>query len=433
MDQSEWRAPTASGPVAARVHLPGSKSIANRALVLAALADGPSELAGLPTGSRDLSLMLAALAGLGVLVEFDESGTVQITPPAAGPREPRSIDCGLAGTVMRFVPPVAALGTADVHFDGDPRARERPMGPMISALRTVGADIDEGGRGALPFTVHGHGDVAGGEVTVDASASSQFVTALLLPAARFRRGITIHHRGAPIPSLPHIDMTVRMLREHGVTVSTDTGDRTRATWSVAPGPIRALDRIIEPDLSNAAPFIALAMVTGGQVLIPGWPEQQGLQPSAVEVFEAMGARFRATAQGMTIIGPDRIAGVDLDLRDLGELVPTLTAVAVFADGPSRLRGIGHIAGHETDRLAALAEAVGGLGGQVAADADGLTVTPTPLHGGRWPTFHDHRMATCGAIIGARVPDVLIENVATTAKTFPDFVPTWQAAFRGGIR
>lgn len=432
MDQSEWRAPTARGPVAASVTVPGSKSIANRALILATLADGPSELTGLPVGSRDLSLMLSALAALGAGIQERGPGTVRITPPDDRTAGPTQIDCGLAGTVMRFVPPVAALGSADVIFDGDPRARERPMGPMISALRAIGADIADGGRAALPITVRGHGAVAGGTVPVDASASSQFVTALLLPGARFDRGISVRHRGGPVPSLPHIDMTVRMLADHDVTVTADATDRTDAAWSVAPGPIRARDRRIEPDLSNAAPFVALALVTGGTVLVHGWPAVS-LQPSSVEVFEAMGARFNATADGMRVTGPDRIAPIDADLRDLGELVPTLTAVAVFADGPSRLRGVGHISGHETDRLAALAEAIEGLGGRVTADPDGLTVTPAPLHGGHWPTFHDHRMATCGAIIGARVPDVVVENVATTDKTFPGFAEAWQSAVDGDPR
>ncbi len=424
-----WRAPIAGGPVDAVVHVPGSKSIANRALVLATVADGPSVVSNLPVGSRDLSLMLAALAALGAEVQELAGTAVRIVPPDRREGGERRVDCGLAGTVMRFVPPVAALDSADVTFDGDPRARERPMGPMIAALRGIGAAVDDGGRGALPFTVHGAGGVDGGLVEVDASASSQFVTALLLPGARFRDGVTVRHRGEPVPSLPHIDMTVSMLAEHGVTVSCDTGDRTRATWSVEPGAVLPLDRRIEPDLSNAAPFVALAMVTGGRILVQDWPPTSR-QPSSTEVFESMGATFTPTAEGMLVTGPDRITAVDVDLRDLGELVPTLTAVCLFADGPSRLRGIGHISGHETDRLAALADAVAGLGGRVVAEGDGLTVTPTTLHGGRWPTFHDHRMATCGAIIGARVADVLVADVATTAKTFPAFPTTWEAAVRG---
>lgn len=424
MDQ--WRAPIARGPVDARVQVPGSKSIANRALILATVADGPSVVSNLPVGSRDLSLMLSALSSLGAEVLELDDAAVRVVPPDRQDRDGRDVDCGLAGTVMRFVPPVAALGSADVTFDGDPRARERPMGPMIAALRDIGAVVDDGGRGALPFTVRGTGRVRGGRVTVDASASSQFVSALLLPAARFGDGVTVRHEGGPVPSLPHIDMTVAMLAEHGVTVICDTGDRTRATWSVEPGTVLPVDRRIEPDLSNAAPFVALALVTGGRVLIHGWPAST-LQPSSTEVFESMGASFTPVPEGMLVTGPDRIAAIDADLRDLGELVPTLTAVCLFADGPSRLRGVGHIAGHETDRLTALAGAVTGLGGRVDPDGDGLTVTPTALHGGPWPTFHDHRMATCGAIIGARVADVLIEDIATTAKTFPAFPSTWDAA------
>ena len=425
-----WLAPVAAGPVAARVTVPGSKSLANRALVLASLADAPSHIGGLPVGARDLTLMTAALAGLGATITPRGSGEVTVTPGSVSGKV--AVDCGLAGTVMRFVPPVAALGPADVRFDGDPRARERPMGPMLVGLRALGIDIDDGGRARLPFTVRGRGAVPGGQVDVDASGSSQFVTALLLSAARFDLGAVVRHRGGPIPSLPHIDMTVRMLGQHGVTVTAEVTDRTSATWRVPPSPIGALDRHLEPDLSNAAPFIALAVVTGGQVLIRDWPADS-LQPAAamMAVFEALGATFTATPNGMLAAGTGRVTGIDADLRDLGELVPTITAVCAVADTDSHLTGIGHIAGHETDRLVALAVEINGLGGDVTADAGSLRVRPASLRGGRWRTYHDHRMATCGSIIGAVTPGVLIEDVATTAKTFPDFPTTWREAVDTG--
>lgn len=419
-----WPAPVAAGPVSARVRVPGSKSLANRSLILAALADGPSRVSGLPTGSRDLALMSAALRRLGAGIE-ELTDECQVTPGTV--TGSASVDCGLAGTVMRFVPPVAALTTAEVRFDGDPRARERPMGPMLSALRSLGVDIAAASR-SLPFTVSGHGSVPGGEVTVDASGSSQFITALLLSAARFRRGARVRHRGAPLPSQPHIEMTVGMLREQGVEVAVDTADRRAASWTVAPGRIRPRDRTIEPDLSNAAPFIALAIVTAGEVLIEDWPTAS-LQPEApmIEVFTGLGASFTKSPDGMVVHGTGRVNGLSADLRDLGELVPTITAVCALADGPSHLSGIGHIAGHETDRLAALAAQIDAAGGDVSVGQDSLHIRPRPLHGGSWHTYHDHRMATCAAIVGSVTPGTTIENVATTAKTFPDFPAVWRDA------
>lgn len=426
-----WPAPVAEGPVRATVSVPGSKSLANRALVLAAGAVAPTTVTGLPAGSRDLDLMAAALSGLGNTMKPSAvPGVVTVTPGTVAGAV--SIDCGLAGTVMRFVPPAAGLTRAEVRFDGDPRARERPMGPVLAGLRHLGLQISDGATGTLPFTVQGSGHVAGGDVEVDASASSQFVTALLLSGARFDRGVTVRHRGGPVPSLPHIGMTVRMLAEHGVVVEADVVDRRDAVWRVEPGPIAARDRVIEPDLSNATPFVALAVATAGQVLIRDWP-QDSLQPAGplMEVFGQLGADFRATPDGMVVTGGGRVQGIHADLRDLGELVPTIAALCALADGPSRLTGIGHIAGHETDRLQALATQLSDAGGTVSADHDGLTITPTPLHGGLWRTYHDHRMATCGAILGAVVPGVLIENVATTAKTFPTFPALWSGAVLSG--
>ncbi|MFN8126455.1 MAG: 3-phosphoshikimate 1-carboxyvinyltransferase [Candidatus Nanopelagicales bacterium] len=420
-----WPAPVADGPVAATVSVPGSKSIANRALVLAALSDGVSRIDNLPSGSRDLALMVAALQELGSSID---SAGAQVTVRPAAAEGAVAVDCGLAGTVMRFVPPVAALTGATATFDGDPRARVRPMGPMIMAMRQLGIRVDDHDTGRLPFDVTGTGRVPGGAVTVDASSTSQFVTALLLSGARFDRGVDIRHSGAPVPSLPHIAMTVRMLSEHGVTTLVEVEDRSDARWTVPPGTLRPRDRAIEPDLSNAAPFVALAAITGGRVIIPDWPADS-LQPAGpmIETFETLGAAFAPGPTGMTVTGTGRIRGLHADLRDLGELVPTVAAVAAFADSPSHLMGIGHIAGHETDRLAALAEELSGLGCRTHADSEGLWIEPGPLRGGRWRTYADHRMATCGAILGARVPGVQIEDISTTGKTFPGFADAWTAA------
>jgi 3-phosphoshikimate 1-carboxyvinyltransferase len=407
--------------VTATVSLPGSKSLTNRALVLASIADGPSVVRR-ALRSRDTLLMAAALTSLGSQVDTSGDDWV-VTPGAFG--ADAAVDCGLAGTVMRFVPPVAALSTGTVAFDGDPHMRKRPVGEVLRALRDLGVDIEGDG---LPFTIQGQGVVPGGTVVVDASASSQFISALLLAGARYERGVDIRHEGKPVPSLPHIDMTVAMLREHGVAV--DDSDANR--WTVAPGPIKALDRTIEPDLSNAAPFLALAAVSGGTVTVRDWPQttdQPGDQLR--EVLSLMGCEVRGTDDGLTVTGPERLTGIDLDMHDIGELTPAVAALCALASTPSHLTGIGHIRGHETDRLAALARELGALGADVTEHPDGLTIRPAALHGGVFHTYADHRMAHAGVIIGAAVEDVLVENITTTSKTFTDFAPFWARLFVSG--
>jgi len=420
----------ADAPVSAVVRVPGSKSLTNRALLLAALADGPSTVSG-ALRARDTVLMGKALGSLGVGLDgLSGDGDIRVEPePLVGPAH---VDCGLAGTVMRFVPPVAALADGDIRFDGDPRARVRPMGGVIEALEALGVDIDDDGRRTLPFTVKGAGAVRGGEVELDASASSQFVSALLLSAARFDDGVLVRHRGGPVPSMPHIDMSVELLREHGVTVEVDAADPRNATWRVAPGPLRALDRAVEPDLSNAAPFLAAAVVTGGSVTIPGWPTRTTQAGDALrDLLARMGAEVVLDDAGLTVRGTGSVDGLDADLQDVGELTPVLAAVCAVAASPSRLRGIAHLRGHETDRLAALAREITRLGGAVDETDDGLVITPKPLHGGVFETYDDHRMATAGAVLGLVVPGVEVADVATTGKTLPDFVGMWAAMLAGG--
>ncbi|MGH8867527.1 MAG: 3-phosphoshikimate 1-carboxyvinyltransferase [Actinomycetes bacterium] len=415
----DWPAPRAASAVDADVRLPGSKSMTNRALVLAALADGPSTLRA-PLRSRDTSLMASALRALGSQVD-DEGDDWRVTPrPLCGPAE---VDCGLAGTVMRFVPPVAALADGDVHLDGDTHARSRPMAPVLDALRALGADVEDEGRGCLPFTVRGQGGLAGGEAALDASASSQFVSGLLLAAPHFTRGVVVRNVGTRVPSRPHLDMTVAMLADAGV----DAGERGPDVWYVEPGPIRAADVLVEPDLSNAAPFLAAALVTGGQVRIPGWPGETTQAGARLpDLLEAMGARVVLGEEGLTLTGSGRVTGLDADLGDVGELTPVLAVVAALADSPSRLRGVGHLRGHETDRLAALATELSGLGADVTESADGLEIRPRPLHGGRFGTYDDHRLATAAAVLGLVVDGVVVENVGTTAKTLPGFTALWTA-------
>lgn len=424
-----WAAPTATTPLDATVEVPGSKSLTNRYLVLAALANGPSELRG-ALSSRDTLLMAEALRQLGVGVDVDGT-TWRVTPGAL--RGPASIDCGLAGTVMRFLPAVAALADGPVRFDGDAGARVRPMGPVLAGLRNLGVPVtaDDGSEPTtLPFTVEGRGGVVGGAVDVDASASSQFVSGLLLAGARFDRGLRLRHVGTALPSLPHIEMTVDVLRGAGVEVD----DSTPSTWVVAPGPIVARDVRVEPDLSNASPFLAAALVAGGTVRVSGWPTET-TQPGALvpELLEQLGARTRRVGDALEVTGTGRIRGLDVDLHAAGELTPTIAALAALAETPSRLRGVAHLRGHETDRLAALVTEINRLGGRATETEDGLTIEPAALHGGTVETYHDHRMATFGAILGLRVPGVLVEDVATTAKTLPGFTGMWDAMLAATAR
>ena len=418
---SAWPAPRATGPVDAVVSLPGSKSLTNRALLLAALADGPSVVRR-ALRSRDTLLMAAALSGLGSRVDTSTDDWT-VTP---GPFDrDAAIDCGLAGTVMRFVPPAAALSSATVAFDGDPHMRTRPIGEVLRALRTLGVAVEDDDRGALPFAVRGTGSVRGGRVVIDASASSQFVSALLLAGARYDEGVDVRHDGKPVPSLPHIDMTVAILREHGVDVDVSRGNR----WAVAPGVVKPVDHVIEPDLSNAAPFLALAAVTGGTVVVRDWPAATTQAGDALrDILEQLGCTVTRSDQGLTVAGPPRLEGIDVDLHDHGELTPAVAALCALAAGPSHLRGIAHIRGHETDRLAALATELGGLGADVTEHPDGLSFRPSALHGGLFHTYADHRMAHAGVIVGAAVDGVLVEDVETTSKTFPDFAGFWSGLF-----
>lgn len=418
-----WAAPTPAGPLHARLALPGSKSLTNRELVLSALAGAPSLLRA-PLHSRDSANMISALRALGTRIEEREGSGAFGTDLLVTPGEligSTTIDCGQAGTVMRFVPPVAALGLGPTTFDADDSARSRPMGGIIDALRGLGVDLDDTGRGGLPFTVHGTGRVPGGAIEIDASASSQFVSALLLSAARFEGGLHLTHIGERLPSLPHIEMTIEALAGRGVDVhSPRTGE-----WVVAPGAIGGRDIDIEPDLSNAAPFLAAALVTGGSVTITGWPDTTTqVGADLARILPAFGATLERTEDALTVRGGDGIHGVELDMTTGGELAPTIVALAALADSPSTIVGIGHIRHHETDRLAALAEGLRTLGGEVEELDDGLRVTPRPLHSGVWQSHQDHRMSTSGAVLGLAVPGIAIEDIEATHKTLPQFTTLW---------
>ena len=415
-------------PVEAFVVIPGSKSVTNRALILAAQADSPSILRR-PLVSRDSELMVAGLRALGVGIEeknVTTNGVEElqwiITP--APLRGGVKVDVGNAGTVMRFLPPLAALATGDVAFDGDPRSYERPLGPVIKALEELGISIEHDGRYSLPLKLHGTGKIPGGALTIDASASSQFLSALLLVAPSFENGIVATHKGGQLPSMPHIEMTVDMLRSFGAQVEVDTAAQS---WSVKAGKLHGQELVIEPDLSNAAPFLSLAMVCGGSVTIADWPKtttQPGDQLRSI--FTQMGAKVSMDERGLTLSGTGVIHGIDIDLHDVGELTPSIAAVAALADSPSHLRGIAHLRLHETDRLAALTREINALGGDVVEEESALHITPAPLHGGVFHTYDDHRLATAGAVLGLVVPGIEVENIATTRKTLPDFPGLWSS-------
>lgn len=415
-----WDAPLAAGQLDATVEIPGSKSLTNRYLVLAALADEPVTIRG-GLRSRDSALMIGALRALGITV--DDAGPEWIVHPAPL-RGKAFVDCGLAGTVMRFVPPMVLLADGPVSFDGDAAARTRPMGPLIAALRELGAQVDDAALGALPFTVAPPTSVPA-VVTVDATTSSQFVTGLLLVAPRLDNGLTVRHVGEALPSLPHIDMTCEALRSAGIRV--DQPDER--TWVVHPGSIH-LDRVrVEPDLSNAGPFMAAALAAGGTVRIPDWPSAT-TQPGALypEIFTRMGATCTLAEGIMTVTGTGTIHGIDADLSPAGEITPTIAALCALADGPSNLTGIGHLRGHETDRLAALATEIQRIGGRCTETPDSLHIAPPSsgaLVGADLHTYHDHRMATFAAIVGLRAPGTRVIHVGTTAKTMPDFPDMWR--------
>lgn len=422
----------AAQPVRATVTVPGSKSQTNRALVLAALAAAQGQGTPTITGalrSRDTDLMIGALHTLGLDIDGDEDGDgTELTVGGRVSPEPMAqVDCGLAGTVLRFVPPLAALAESIVEFDGDEQARARPIIPLLDALRGLGVRIDGSG---LPFRVLGTGSVIGGTVNIDASASSQFVSGLLLCAASFAEGLTVQHTGGALPSAPHIAMTVTMLRQAGVDVDDSVPNR----WQVAPGNVAARHWEVEPDLTNAVPFLAAAVVTGGAVRITGWPSTS-VQPAdnILSVLAKLNAVVQHTDSFLEARGSGDYDGFDVDLRAVGELTPSVAALAALATpgSVSRLSGIAHLRGHETDRLAALRKEINRLGGDCTESPDGLVITATPLQSGTWRAYADHRMAMAGAIIGLRVPGVEVDDIGSTAKTLPDFPRLWARMLEPG--
>jgi 3-phosphoshikimate 1-carboxyvinyltransferase len=409
-----WAAPLAKSAISAQISIPGSKSLTNRELVLSALASGPSEILN-PLDSRDSNLMIQALKQLGSEIESTPN-SLRITPkPISGPAQ---IDCGLAGTVMRFVPPVAALAKGEISFDGDVAARSRPMKTTVDSLRALGVEVSGSG---LPFTIHGTGEVVGGELSIDASESSQFVSGLLLVAARFKNGLTLNHTAKTLPSMPHIDMTIETLAKRGVKVS----KLSETSWRIEPGEISGRTVEIEPDLSNAGPFMAAALVAGGTVTIENWPTSTTqVGNDFVSLLALMGGQVSRNGTGMSVTGTGEINGIEIDLSSAGELTPVIAALAALAKSKSFISGVAHLRGHETNRLKALVDEINSIGGRATETQDGLTIEPADLRGGLWKTYGDHRMATAGAIVGLRVPGIEIEDITVTSKTMPGFELLW---------
>lgn len=427
--------------------MPASKSLTNRYLLLAALAAGPSVVVN-ALDSRDSRLMLQALETLGASVEHisDWEGTgeaaVRLTPVPLAPEAPEAaaqVDCGLAGTVMRFLPAVAALTGRRVDFDGDPEARVRPMGAVLEGLAALGAQItDDSEPGHLPFTVESPGGLDGGEVAIDASASSQFVSGLLLAGARMRQGLRLRHTGRAVPSSEHVAMTVQVLRQAGVEVD----DSEPFAWSVSAGPIPAFTARVEPDLSNAGPFLVAAAATGGEVTMRGWPaESTQIGRRWTELLPQFGAEVTTVAEPgdatvtLTVRGtcdeqgrPQVLSPGTVD--GTAELTPTVAALAALAQEPTTFTSVDHLRGHETDRLAALVAEIRRLGGGAEETPDGFRVTSPVSSAATVLSYADHRMATFGAVLGLRVPDVLVEDIGCTSKTMPTFPALWRSLVEG---
>ena len=429
MTASPWRAPVADSPVDATVAIPGSKSITARALYLAAVAEAPSLVTG-ALDARDTRLFADALEVMGARIEDAGDGALRVTPMSLPPRGGR-IECGLAGTVMRFLPPLAALSAEETLFDGDKQAYARPLGPLLDALVRMGASVTyHGERGHLPFSIRGPlRTPLGAQAWVDSSSSSQFLSALLLVSPLVGDPLFVSAPGV-IPSMPHVEMTLASLAGAGIDLEVvDEGRADLSTWHVFPSRPRGGEIRVEPDLSNAGPFLAAAMITGGRVTIPGWPEATTQAGDAWRALLGhMGATITLDEEGLTLTGPGagNYPGIKATMAEVGELTPTLAAICAYASTPSHLSGIAHLRGHETDRLAALVAEINRAGGQAEETEDGLVITPRPLHAAQIRSYADHRMATFGAILGLITPGIAVDDIACTSKTLPGFAAMWDS-------
>jgi 3-phosphoshikimate 1-carboxyvinyltransferase len=408
-----------TNPPRATVRVPGSKSITNRALILAALASDsfPGDLAGV-LRSEDTEVMIEALRALGFFVKTDwpnkhvrvYRGEGDFIPAASA-----NLFVANSGTSMRFLTALVSLGHGRYRLDGVPRMRERPIEDLLSALNQLGVRAwSETGNGCPPVIIETEG-LAGGRARIRGDVSSQFLSGLLMVAPFARDDVTLEVEGSLV-SEPYVSMTLAMMKRWGAEVEV----KERSFHIRATREYRLCEYAIEPDASAASYFWAAAAVTGGNVTVSGLTTNS-LQGDVrfVDALEQMGCRIVRGDTGITVQG-GLLRGIDVDMNDISDTVMTLGAVACFAEGPTTIRNVGHIRHKETDRLAALAAELRRVGAEVEEFADGLTITPRPLHGAEIETYNDHRMAMSLALIGLRVPGIVIKNPGCVAKTYPDF-------------
>ncbi|MFC0506412.1 3-phosphoshikimate 1-carboxyvinyltransferase [Micromonospora costi] len=393
------------------VRPPGSKSITNRALLCASLAPGRSTLTGTLLAD-DTRAMLGAVRALGAVVVVDEaSSTVTVTgaDPRASAGAP-TIDARSSGTTSRFILPAAALSPHRSAIDGTTQLRARPFGPVIEALRHLGATVEELGRpGFLPVAVAG--PIRGGHVQLSGHLSSQFLSGLLMAGPLMRDGLDVELT-SPLVSVPYLRMTVAVMAAFGVDAD---------GLSVRPGSYRPTDYAIEPDASAASYFLAAAAITGGRITVEGLgtASLQG-DVAFADVLERMGARVERAPNRLTVIGTGALHGIDVDMADISDTAQTLAAVAVFADTPTRIRGIGFIRGKETNRIAAVVTELRRAGIDATEHDDGFTVRPGAPTPTRFVTYDDHRMAMSLSLLGLRTPGIEIAEPGCVAKTYPGF-------------
>jgi 3-phosphoshikimate 1-carboxyvinyltransferase len=417
-------------PPQAVIELPGSKSITNRALVLAALSGTGCQIDG-ALRSEDTEVMIEALRALGFAVQAEwEAGAVRVQPRAGPDTIPaRGADLFVAnsGTTMRFLTALVSLGRGTFRLDGTPRMRERPIEDLLASLRQAGVSArSEKGNGCPPVVVEADG-LRGGTFDVKGNVSSQFLSGLLMAAPLAREYVTLHWHG-PYVSVPYVLMTVEMMRQFGISASPTV---RRSFLVPAPQTFGRETYRVEPDASAASYFLAAAAITGGEVRLPAfgsraWPgpppeRSDPLQGDErfVDLLEAMGCTV-ARGEDALILRGGPLRGIDVDMKDISDTVMTLAAVACFARGSTVIRNVGHIRHKETDRLAALATELRRVGAEVGEFPDGLTVTPQPLHGAVIETYNDHRMAMSMALLGLKVPGIVIRDPGCVAKTYPQF-------------
>lgn len=411
------------------VEIPGSKSITNRALICAALAEGSSTLIG-PLFADDTAAMLGVLDALAIVVRADPgAGRVEVVGCAGEvPATDRTLDVRQSGTTARFLAPLLALGAGSYRISGHPQLLARPMAPTFDALRGLGVAVEElAGPGRLPATIRGRGvggggGLGGGRLRLPGDVSSQFLSGLLLSGPCLPDGLVIEVT-TPLVSRPYVDLTIAVMEAFGGSVETPDG----STFAVAPGGYRAAEYRIEPDASAASYFFAAAAVTGGRVRVPGLgsASQQG-DMGFLDLLSEMGAAVDQGARSTEVTGPDQLRGIDADLTDLSDTAQTLAVTAARAAGPTRVRGIGFIRAKETDRVAAVATELARCGVDVVVEPDGWSITPRPVQPAVVHTYSDHRMAMSFALLGLTTAGIAIEDPGCVAKTFPGF---WSALDR----